>query len=119
MVHVFVVVLLISNLAGGKITALGPINLFGYRASFPISGAQILFPITYVFGGSQPASTIVKLIVSGYLGKVLYETLATPATYVVVNALKRGEGVDVFDRDADFSPFAREQASPAEAARQS
>ena len=30
MVHVFVVVLLISNLAGGKITALGPINLFGY-----------------------------------------------------------------------------------------
>jgi len=41
LVHVFVVVLLISNLVGQKITAVGP---------FRISGAQILFPITYIFG---------------------------------------------------------------------
>src|SRR5918911_1928888 len=41
LVHVFVVVLLISNLVGQKITAIGP---------FRISGAQLLFPITYIFG---------------------------------------------------------------------
>jgi uncharacterized integral membrane protein (TIGR00697 family) len=41
LVHVFVVVLLISNLVGQKITAVGP---------FRVSGAQILFPITYIFG---------------------------------------------------------------------
>src|SRR2546422_11710180 len=41
LVHIFVVVLLISNLVGPKITAIGP---------FRISGAQLLFPITYIFG---------------------------------------------------------------------
>ena len=41
LVHIFVVVLLISNLVGPKICAIGP---------FRISGAQLLFPITYIFG---------------------------------------------------------------------
>lgn len=41
LIHVFVVVLLVSNLVGPKIVALGP---------FRISGAQLLFPITYIFG---------------------------------------------------------------------
>src|SRR5437764_853046 len=41
LVHIFVVVLLISNLVGSKICAIGP---------FRISGAQLLFPLTYIFG---------------------------------------------------------------------
>ena len=41
LIHVFVVVLIISNLVGPKITAIGP---------FRVSGAQWLFPITYIFG---------------------------------------------------------------------
>ena len=38
---IFIVVLLISNLVGQKICAIGPAR---------ISGAQLLFPITYIFG---------------------------------------------------------------------
>jgi hypothetical protein len=45
------------------------------------------------------------LILSGYLAKVLYEVVATPVTYWIVNFLKRREGVDVFDTDTDFNPF--------------
>jgi uncharacterized integral membrane protein (TIGR00697 family) len=41
LVHIFVVVLLISNLVGQKIVAIGP---------FRVSGAQFLFPVTYIFG---------------------------------------------------------------------
>src|SRR5579872_2529408 len=41
LVHIFVVMLLISNLVGQKITAIGPLR---------VSGAQLLFPITYIFG---------------------------------------------------------------------
>ncbi len=41
LIHVFVVVLMVSNLVGPKIVAVGP---------FRISGAQLLFPITYIFG---------------------------------------------------------------------
>jgi uncharacterized integral membrane protein (TIGR00697 family) len=40
-VHAFVVVLLVSNLVGQKLTAIGP---------FIVSGAQVFFPITYIFG---------------------------------------------------------------------
>jgi uncharacterized integral membrane protein (TIGR00697 family) len=214
LVHVFVVVLLISNLVGSKICAIGP---------FRISGAQLLFPITYIFGdvftevygysgsrraiwigffasglmavmgvvtvhipaapdwpnqhafevvftfvprmvaaslaafwcgefansytlakmkiftggrwlwtrtvgstvvgqavdttivmflafgGTQSLKTILVLIGSGYLGKVVYEAAATPLTYLVVNFLKRAEGVDVYDTHTDFSPFAKQK----------
>lgn len=209
-IHVFVVVLMISNLIGQKIVAVGP---------FRISGAQLLFPVTYIFGdiftevygyaasrraiwigffasallavmgmivvalppapefkgqdafafvfnfvprmvvasllaywagefsnayvmakmklwtkgrflwsrtigstvvgqlvdsivvmtvafaGVVSVGEIVRLIYSGYLGKVLYEAAMTPMTYLVVNWLKKAEGVDVFDQNTDFNPF--------------
>jgi uncharacterized integral membrane protein (TIGR00697 family) len=53
----------------------------------------------------QPISLIWQIIYSGYLFKVVYEVLATPLTYVIVNALKRSEGVDYFDRSTNFNPF--------------
>ncbi len=57
----------------------------------------------------EPLNVIVRLIVSGYIIKVLYETLMTPLTYAVVNFLKRTEGVDYFDYETNFSPFATEE----------
>jgi len=214
LVHVYVVVLLVSNLVGQKLTAVGP---------FLVSGAQLLFPITYIFSdiftevygyagsrraiwlaflanalmgvmglfmvwipaapswpaanqaafevvfgavprmivaslaafwageftnsyvlarmkvwtggrwlwtrtvastvagqaidslivtavffwGTVPLVDILRAAASGYVFKVAYEALATPVTYKIVNALKRAEGVDVYDEGTDFSPFAR------------
>ena len=66
--------------------------------------------ILIAFGGVASWSTMLNLVVSGYLAKVLYGILATPVTYLVVNRLKRAEGVDVFDRDTNFNPFARAAA---------
>ena len=221
LVHVFVVILLISNLVGQKICAIPLFNFHGHPVTANVSGAQLLFPITYIFGdiftevygygasrraiwlgffactilslmglfavwipaapgwpnqaafeavfytvprfivasliafwlgeftnsytlakmklwsdgkwlwtrtvgstvtgqfvdttvliliafgGRTSWSTMLNLILSGYFAKVLYEVLATPATYLIVNKLKRAEGVDVYDRDTNFSPFAR------------
>ena len=59
--------------------------------------------IFFIFWG-QPLGVMFKLIVSGYLFKVVYEVLATPLTYLVVNFLKREEGVDFFDRSTNFNP---------------
>ena len=59
-----------------------------------------------IFGGVRPLPVVLELIVSGYLIKVVYETVMTPVTYLVVNELKRSEGVDTFDRGTDFNPFA-------------
>ena len=61
--------------------------------------------IVFIFWG-QPLTVMFQLIVSGYLFKVTYEVLATPLTYLVVNFLKREEGVDFFDRRTNFNPFA-------------
>lgn len=44
---IFIVVLVISNLVGQKICAFGP---FPFIGTVPVSGAQLLFPITYIFG---------------------------------------------------------------------
>lgn len=63
--------------------------------------------MTLAFAGRESWATIGNLIVSGYIGKVLYEAAMTPVTYAVVNGLKRAEGVDVFDVETDFSPFAK------------
>lgn len=63
------------------------------------------------FGGRTEWKTILSLIVSGYTAKVVYEALATPVTYAVVNFLKRSEGADVYDAGTNFSPFSTEKAS--------
>lgn len=57
------------------------------------------------FGGRVHASLVANLVFSSYLAKVIYEVLATPLTYAVVNFLKRHEGVDVFDYTTKFNPF--------------
>src|SRR5579884_575164 len=65
--------------------------------------------IFFIFWG-QPLGIMLRLIVSGYLFKVTYEVLVTPLTYVVVNFLKRAEGVNYFDRHTNFNPFALKRA---------
>jgi uncharacterized integral membrane protein (TIGR00697 family) len=61
---------------------------------------------TIAFYGVMPNEVLVSLIAFQWLFKVTYETAATPLTYLVVNYLKRKEGVDVYDRDTRFNTFA-------------
>jgi queuosine precursor transporter len=58
------------------------------------------------FAGQVSTSTMIRLTLSSYLIKVVYEVLATPLTYAGVDWLKRREGVDPFDRYTNFNPFA-------------
>jgi uncharacterized integral membrane protein (TIGR00697 family) len=47
----FVVILLVSNLIAQKICLLGPFSIGGWSLGpFAVSGAVLLFPITYIFG---------------------------------------------------------------------
>src|SRR5438094_10235550 len=48
LVHIFVVILLISNLVGQKICVIHFIHVFGHVPR--VSAAELLFPITYIFG---------------------------------------------------------------------
>ncbi len=71
--------------------------------------------ILVAFVGRAPWGTILNLIISGYLFKVIYEVVATPITYWIVNKLKHAEGVDVYDRGTNFNPFARSREIISEA----
>jgi len=62
--------------------------------------------LTVAFYGVMPTDFLIHLIGFQWLFKVTYETAATPVTYLVVNYLKRHEGVDYYDRDTRFTPFA-------------
>lgn len=62
--------------------------------------------MTIAFWGRIDGTMIRDLIVTGYLLKVAYEAAATPVTYLIVNFLKKAEGIDLFDDKTDFNPFA-------------
>jgi uncharacterized integral membrane protein (TIGR00697 family) len=68
-------------------------------------GLDSLVFIVLAFVGTIPASALLAAVVTQWLVKSLYEALATPLTYVVVNRLKRSEGLDVYDRDTNFNPL--------------
>jgi uncharacterized integral membrane protein (TIGR00697 family) len=62
--------------------------------------------ILLAFGGTVPPNTLGRLIVTQWLVKSVYEALATPLTYAVVNYLKRVENEDYYDYDTNFNPLA-------------
>ncbi len=55
------------------------------------------------FWGVMPARTLGAAILSAWLFKVGYETVATPLTSLVVRRLKVLEGVDHYDREGSLS----------------
>jgi len=74
-------------------------------------GADSLVFITVAFWGIFPPGDMGTAIVSQWLFKVFFEILATPFTYWIVNALKRAEQEDYFDRETDFNPLTLSQNS--------
>ncbi len=58
------------------------------------------------FWGAMPLNVLGVLILSHWLAKTTYEALATPLTYAIVNFLKKKEGLDTFDYQTNFNPFA-------------
>lgn len=68
-------------------------------------GLDSLIFITLAFVGTIPLSGLVLTIVAQWLVKSAYEAIVTPLTYVVVNFLKKKEGMDVYDHDTKFNPL--------------
>jgi uncharacterized integral membrane protein (TIGR00697 family) len=61
--------------------------------------------VTLTFLGTYPIATLAKIVITNYLFKVVYEVVATPLTYLIVDFLKRMEHSDPFDAHTDFNPF--------------
>ncbi|WP_432769618.1 MAG: queuosine precursor transporter [Sphingopyxis sp.] len=65
----------------------------------------IFYPLAFYGLAGWPPEQLMQVVLSQWLIKTLWEAALTPVTYVVVGALKRREGVDVFDEGTDFTPF--------------
>ncbi|MBM3927724.1 MAG: queuosine precursor transporter [Sphingomonadales bacterium] len=65
----------------------------------------LFYPLAFAGTAGWTPDAIVQVVLSQFLLKTLWEALLTPLTYVVVNVLKRREGIDVFDDTTDFTPF--------------
>lgn len=63
----------------------------------------LFYPLAFwgVWGGRQ----VLTVMVTNWGLKVLWEAALTPLTYVIVGWLKRREGLDVYDKGTDFTPF--------------
>ncbi len=68
-------------------------------------GADSALFITVAFAGLLPPAFLLTAILSQWLFKVAFEALATPFTYLLVDRLKKIEGMDYFDVDTNFSPI--------------
>jgi uncharacterized integral membrane protein (TIGR00697 family) len=67
----------------------------------------IFYPLAFYGLAGWPIEQLGQVVISQWLIKTAWEALLTPVTYLVIGFLKRREGVDVFDTDTDFSPFAK------------
>jgi hypothetical protein len=65
--------------------------------------SAIFYPLAFL--GVWSSELVVRVMITNYLLKVLWEVLMTPFTYRIVNFLKRAESEDYFDRHTNFTPF--------------
>jgi uncharacterized integral membrane protein (TIGR00697 family) len=63
----------------------------------------IFYPLA--FYGVWSTNQVLTVMLTNWALKVSWEAVLTPVTYMVVGWLKRHEGVDIFDRHTDFTPF--------------
>ena len=68
-------------------------------------GVDSFLFITIAFYGILPTSVLFTAILFQWIFKSLFEALATPFTYLVVGALKKAEGVDIYDKGTNFNPI--------------
>lgn len=66
-------------------------------------GLDSMVFITLAFAGTD--SPLLRLVLTQWAAKVIYEAALTPVTYLVVGWLKRREGIDHYDYDTSFNPI--------------
>jgi uncharacterized integral membrane protein (TIGR00697 family) len=68
-------------------------------------GLDSLIFITVGFMGTIAPAAMLSAILTQWFAKTVYEAIATPLTYLVVNFLKQTEQLDVYDYETSFNPL--------------
>ena len=67
--------------------------------------SALFYPLAFYGTGIIPNDKLPLVMLSQFVIKVGVEVVFTPLTYKLVNALKRAEHEDYYDRNTDFNPF--------------
>lgn len=67
--------------------------------------SAVFYPLAFLAAPGWSDDLVLRVMVSNYGLKVAWEVVMTPVTYRIVNALKRAEHEDYFDRETNFTPF--------------
>ena len=65
----------------------------------------LFYPLAFWGNPDFPIALLGQIMLANYLGKVIWEIVAMPLTYIIVNWLKKAEDEDYFDTNTDFNPF--------------
>ncbi len=68
--------------------------------------SALFYPLAFYGTGIIPDDKLPLVMVAQFVTKVGVEVIFTPLTYRIVNALKRAEQEDFYDRKTNFNPFA-------------
>jgi hypothetical protein len=79
------------------------IRTIGSTIAGELVDSLIFYPVA--FFGVWDNSLLIKVMFTNYILKVLWEVLATPLTYKIVNFLKQLENEDYYDWHTNFTPF--------------
>ena len=82
------------------------VRTIGSTIAGEIVDTLVFYPLA--FFGKWSNDQLLAVMAANYTLKVLWEVLATPITYRVVNFLKRVENEDYYDRETKFTPFSLE-----------
>jgi len=66
-------------------------------------GLDSIIFIMISFWGTMDNFVVLQMILFQYLFKVSYEVIFTPLTYLVVKAIKKAEGIDVYDEGVRYN----------------
>jgi uncharacterized integral membrane protein (TIGR00697 family) len=69
--------------------------------------SALFYPLAFLAAPGWTTELVITVALTQWALKTAWEALLTPLTYAVVGWLKRREGVEVFDTNTDFSPFAK------------
>ena len=68
--------------------------------------SALFYPLAFYGSGIIPDDKLPTVMFAQFVTKVGVEVVFTPLTYRIVNALKRAEQEDFYDRKTNFNPFA-------------
>ena len=68
--------------------------------------SALFYPLAFYGTGIIPDDKLPLVMFAQFVTKVGVEVIFTPLTYRIVNALKRAEQEDFYDRKTNFNPFA-------------